>query len=151
LASALPATPLIVVIDELPWLAEQDDLFDGALQTAWDRQLSARPVLLLLLGSDIHMMERLTGYDRPFFGRADNMVLGPLNPAETGHALDLVSADAIDAHLITGGLPGIIRTWTTGTPPMDFLENECIDPASPIFSVPESTLLAEFATPDQAR
>jgi len=39
------------------WLAEQDTVFDGALQTAWDRLLSRRPVLLLLLGSDLHMME----------------------------------------------------------------------------------------------
>ena len=87
LASALPDIPSVVVLDELPWLAEQDALFDGALQTAWDRLLAPRPVLLLLLGSDLHMMERLTAYDRPFYGRADNLVLGPLNPAETGQAL----------------------------------------------------------------
>jgi hypothetical protein len=91
LTTTLPDSPSIVVIDELPWLAEQDELFDGALQTAWDRLLSRRPVLLLLLGSDIHMMERLTAYDRPFFGRADNMVLGPLNPAEAGGALGLAA------------------------------------------------------------
>ena len=89
LASALPDRPSVVVLDEVPWLAEQDDVFDGALQTAWDRLLSQRPVLLLLLGSDLHMMERLTAYDRPFYGRADNLVLGPLNPAETGTALGL--------------------------------------------------------------
>ncbi|HEV2370849.1 MAG TPA: ATP-binding protein, partial [Streptosporangiaceae bacterium] len=100
LAAMLPATsPAILVIDELPWLAEQDDLFDGALQTAWDRLLSARPVMLLLLGSDIHMMERFTSYDRPFFGRADTMVLGPLNPGETAAALGLRADDAVDAHL----------------------------------------------------
>ncbi|MEV8441867.1 hypothetical protein AB0425_31175 [Actinosynnema sp. NPDC051121] len=68
-------------------------------------------MLLVLLSSDLHMMERLTAYDRPFYGRADNLVLGPLNPAETGHAIGLAAADAIDAHLVTGGLPGIIRTW----------------------------------------
>lgn len=151
LATALPSTPVIVVMDEVPWLAEQDDLFDGALQTAWDRLLAARPVLLLLLGSDIHMMERLTAYDRPFFGRADNMVLGPLNPAETGSALGLDAADALDAHLVTGGLPGIIRSWPHATPALAFLEDECADPASPVFSVPESSLMAEFSTPDQAR
>ena len=89
LAAALPPAPSIVVLDELPWLAEQDARFDGALQTGWDRLLATRPVLLLLLGSDLHMMERLTAYDRPFFGRADNLVLGPLNPAET--ALRLLS------------------------------------------------------------
>ena len=44
-------------------------------------------MLLLLLGSDLHMMERLTAYDRPFFSRADNLLLGPLNLAKVGSAL----------------------------------------------------------------
>lgn len=150
LDAALPETPSVVVLDEVPWLAEQDQVFDGALQTAWDRLWSRRPVLLVLLGSDLHMMERLTAYDRPFHGRADNLVLGPLNPAETGRALGLHGADAIDAHLITGGLPGIIRSWPHATPPAEFLRQECEDPAAPLFSVPESSLLAEFPAPDQA-
>lgn len=151
LASALPDIPSVVVLDELPWLAEQDDLFDGALQTAWDRLLSLRPVLLLLLGSDLHMMARLTAYDRPFYGRADNLVLGPLNPAETGDALGLAAADAIDAHLVSGGLPGILRAWPHATPALAFLEQECADPASPLFGVPAASLLAEFPQPDQSR
>ncbi|BAJ30041.1 MULTISPECIES: ATP-binding protein [Kitasatospora] len=151
LAAALPDRPSVVVIDELPWLAEQDGLFDGALQTAWDRLLAKRPVLLLLLGSDLHMMERLTAYDRPFYGRADNLVLGPLNPAETGDALGLAAADAVDAHLLSGGLPGVLRAWPHATPALSFLRQECADPASPLFSVPESSLLAEFPAPDQAR
>ncbi|MET1075372.1 MAG: ATP-binding protein [Umezawaea sp.] len=150
LDAALPDTPSVVVLDEVPWLAEQDEVFDGALQTAWDRLWSRRPVLLVLLGSDLHMMERLTAYDRPFHGRADNLVLGPLNPAETGRALGLRGAHAIDAHLITGGLPGIIRSWPHATPPAEFLRQECEDPAAPLFSVPESSVLAEFPAPDQA-
>jgi AAA+ ATPase superfamily predicted ATPase len=151
LAAALPASPSIVVIDELPWLSEQDTVFDGALQTAWDRLLSGRPVLLLLLGSDLHMMERFTAYDRPFYGRADSFVLGPLNPAEVGSALGLDAADAIDAHLVSGGLPGILRAWPHGTPALDFVRTECADPASPLFGVPEAALMAEFPAPDQAR
>lgn len=151
LASVLPDRPCVVVVDELPWLTEQDDLFDGALQTAWDRLLSRRPVLLLLLGSDLHMMERLTAYDRPFYGRSDTMVLGPLNPAETGRALGLDAADAVDAHLVSGGLPGILRVWPHATPALDFVEDECADPASPLFGVPEAALLAEFPAPDQSR
>nr|WSZ98091.1 AAA family ATPase [Streptomyces sp. NBC_00857] len=151
LATVLPSTPCVVVLDELPWLAEQDPLFDGALQTAWDRLLSQRPVLLLLLGSDLHMMERLTAYDRPFYGRADNLVLGPLNPAETGKILGLDAPDAIDAHLVSGGLPGILRAWPHSMPALDFIEAECADPASPLFGVPESALMAEFPAPDQSR
>lgn len=151
LAAALPNTPAIVVVDELPWLAEQDPVFDGALQTAWDRQLSGRPVLLLLLGSDLHMMERFTAYDRPFYGRARNLVLGPLTPAAIGAALGLDAADTVDARLVTGGFPGILRVWPHGLPALDFLERECADPTSPLFAIPEATLLAEFPAPDQAR
>ncbi|HET7013756.1 MAG TPA: ATP-binding protein [Streptosporangiaceae bacterium] len=151
LAAVLPDSPVVVVLDELPWLAEQDDIFDGALQTAWDRLLSSRPVLLLLLGSDLHMMERLTAYDRPFFGRADNLLLGPLNPAEVGDALSLRPADALDAYLLSGGLPGILRAWPRGVPALEFAESECADPASPLFGVPEAALLAEFPAPDVAR
>jgi AAA+ ATPase superfamily predicted ATPase len=151
LASVLPDSPVVIVLDELPWLAEQDEIFDGALQTAWDRLLSRRPVLLLLLGSDLHMMERLTAYDRPFFGRADNLLLGPLNPAEVGDALSLQAADAIDAYLLSGGLPGILRAWPDGVPALEFAERECADPASPLFGVPEAALLAEFPAPDVTR
>ena len=151
LAAVLPDRPVVVVLDELPWLSEQDELFDGALQTAWDRLLSRRPVLLLLLGSDLHMMERLTAYDRPFYGRADNLLLGALNPAEVGSALDLEAADAIDAQLVSGGLPGILRAWPDGVPAVRFIEAECDDPASPLFSVPETALLAEFPAPDMTR
>jgi uncharacterized protein len=151
LAAVLPDSPVVIVLDELPWLAEQDEIFDGALQTAWDRLMSRRPVLLLLLGSDLHMMERLTAYDRPFFGRADNLLLGPLNPAEVGEALSLQAADAIDASLLSGGLPGILRAWPNGLPALEFAERECADPASPLFGVPESALLAEFPAPDITR
>ncbi len=151
LAAALPDSPTIVVLDELPWLVEQDEIFDGALQTAWDRLLARRPVLLLLLGSDLRMMQRLTAYDRPFYGRADNVVLGPLNPAETGAALGLDDADAVDAHLVSGGLPGILRAWPDGMPALAFLERECADAYSPVFGVPESALLAEFPDPDKSR
>ncbi|MFC3573564.1 ATP-binding protein [Streptomyces yaanensis] len=151
LAAVLPDSPSIVVLDELPWLSEQDLVFDGALQTAWDRLLARRPVLLLLLGSDLHMMERFTAYDRPFYGRADSLVLGPLNPAEVGNALGLDGADAIDAHLVSGGLPGVLRAWPHGTPALDFIKAECADPASPLFGVPAAALLAEFPAPDQAR
>jgi hypothetical protein len=151
LAAMLPDRPSIVVLDELPWLAEQDAVFVDALQTAWNRLLAKCPVLLLLLGSDLHMMERLTAYDRPFCGRADSLILGPLNPAETGDALGLRDVDALDAHLVSGGLPGILRAWPHAVPALPFLEQECADPASALFSVPELSLLAEFSVSDQAR
>lgn len=83
--------------------------------------------------------------------RADNLLLGPLNPAEVGDALSLDAADAIDACLLSGGLPGILRAWPEGVPALEFAERECEDPASPLFGVPEASLLAEFPAPDTTR
>jgi hypothetical protein len=88
---------------------------------------------------------------QPFYGRADNLVLGPLNVAETGQPLGLEAADAIDGQLVSGGLPGIVNTWPHGTPALRFIERECEDPASSLFSVPESVLLSELPSPDLAR
>jgi hypothetical protein len=68
-----------------------------------------------------------------------------------GGALSLSAADAIDAHLLSGGLPGILRAWPDGQPALEFAERECADPASPLFGVPEAALLAEFPAPDVTR
>jgi hypothetical protein len=152
LAAALPDAPSVVVLDEFPWLGEQDAVFDGALQATWDRLLSQRPVLLLLVGSDPPAMDRLTaGSEGPLRGHADSLVLGPLNPAEVGAALSLGAADAIDAHLVSGGLPGIVRAWPAGRPALEFTQGQCADPASPLFCVPETALMAQFPVPDTTR
>ena len=67
LATALPAdTPSVVVLDEMPYLVREDPSFEGALQKAFDRTLSKLPVLLILIGSDIAMMEQLNTYGRPY-------------------------------------------------------------------------------------
>lgn len=75
IASAAPEhLPSIIVLDEVPWLVEQDSEFEGALQTIWDRHVARKPVLLLLIGSDVSMMESLQTYGRPFHGRATRKI-----------------------------------------------------------------------------
>jgi uncharacterized protein len=68
-----------------------------------------------------------------------------------GVALGLDAAEAIDAYLMSGGLPGILRAWPDGTAALAFAGEECEDPASPLFGVPEAALLAEFPAPDITR
>ena len=64
-AAALPDGPAIVVLDEFPWLLERDPGLEGTLQKLWDTVFEARPVLLVLIGSDRSMMEALSAHDRP--------------------------------------------------------------------------------------
>ncbi|WP_103529371.1 ATP-binding protein, partial [Streptomyces sp. SM12] len=150
LALALPDdSPSVAVIDEVPWLVEQDAEFEGALQTVWDRHLSAKPVLLLLVGSDMAVMEALRSHGRPFFGRAARMTVEPLHLADVREMTGLDAAEAVDAQLITGGFPEIVRSWRPGTSRTDFLRESFTDPLSPLLVAGELSLLGEF--PDSSR
>ncbi|NEE04327.1 ATP-binding protein [Phytoactinopolyspora halotolerans] len=152
LALVLPDDqPTVVVIDELPYLIDQVDAFEGILQKAWDRELSRKPVLLILVGSDLGMMEALNQYDRPFHQRGREMVVGPLNPADVARMLELDAADAFDATLVTGGLPLICAEWERGATPWDYLESALSNPLSALLVSAERVLAAEFPPSLQAR
>ncbi|MFE7710093.1 ATP-binding protein [Streptomyces sp. NPDC057486] len=149
LAEILPEdTPSVVVIDEVPYLMDRVDAFEGMLQRTWDRLLSRKPVFLLLIGSDLSMMEALSSYDRPFHQRGRDMVLGPLTPADIAEMLDLDAATAFDATLITGGLPLLCREWLPGASMWEFLTTSLENPTSALLVSAERSLAAEF--PPQA-
>jgi AAA+ ATPase superfamily predicted ATPase len=139
----------VVVLDEVPYLMDEQGAFESVLQRAWDRELSRKPVLLLLIGSDLSMMEALTSYGRPFHQRAAEMPVGPLNPADVAAMTGLAAADSFDATLVTGGLPVICARWQNGEDVWSFLTRELADPFSPLIASAQLSLAAEF--PDQAQ
>ena len=152
LALAVPDdVPSIAVIDEVPWLVEQDREFEGALQTVWDRHLSSKPLLLLLVGSDLSVMEALQSYGRPFFGRAAKVTVQPLNLADIQAMTELDAAAAVDAQLITGGFPEIVQSWRPGMTRTDFLEASVANPLSPLLVAGELSLLGEFPATAHSR
>lgn len=152
LASALPDRPAIVVLDELPWLVEGDPSVEGLLQTVWDRLMEAKPVLFVLVGSDISMMEGLTSYERPLFGRANEMVVEPFTVADTAVAIGADSpATALDAQLLTGGYPRLCLEWRGAASASDFLRLQMVDEASRLVALGREILAAEFPADLQAR
>lgn len=74
------------MLDEFPWAVETDDTLEGVLQNAWDRTLERLPILVILVGSDMAMMARLTEHDRPLYGRAIERTIEPLSPAGVAEA-----------------------------------------------------------------
>jgi AAA+ ATPase superfamily predicted ATPase len=149
LAGVLPDDqPSIVVLDELPYLMDSEGAFESVLQRSWDRELSRKPVLLILVGSDLSMMEALSSYGRPFHQRGTQLVVEPLNPADIAMMAGLPAAVAFDAALITGGLPIICARWREGEDARSFLARELASPVSPLVVSAQLSLAAEF--PDQA-
>ncbi|WP_280305535.1 ATP-binding protein [Nocardia neocaledoniensis] len=152
LASVLPDdVPSVVVLDELPYLMDESGAFESVLQRAWDRELCRKPVLLILIGSDLAMMQALTAYGRPFHQRGSEMRLGPLNPADVAAMTGLEAAAAFDATLITGGLPIICARWRAGEDMCAFLARELADPVSPLIVSAQLSLAAEFPEQTLAR
>jgi AAA+ ATPase superfamily predicted ATPase len=152
IAQALPDDrPSVVVIDEIPYLMAGVDAFEGTLQRDWDRTLSRKPVLLLLIGSDLSMMEALSSYDRPFHQRGREMVIGPLSPPEVQQMLGLDAPTAFDAALVTGGLPLVCAEWRAGAGLWEFLEQSLSNPISALLVSAERSLAAEFPSQAMAR
>lgn len=150
-AAALPEErPTVVVLDEVPYLIDQVPAFEGILQRTWDRELSRKPVLLILIGSDLAMMEALNAYDRPFHQRGREMVIGPLTPAAIGDMLSLEPAEAFDAALLTGGLPLICAEWGRSRSVWEFLDTAVANPLSALMVSAERTMAAEFPSATQA-
>ncbi len=152
LASAVPDDrPSVVIIDEMPYLIDKDPGFEGSLQKAFDRELSRKPMLLLCIGSDLAMMEALNEYGRPFHQRASEMVVPPLNPADTAEMLDLPAAEAFDAFLVSGGLPLVLDEWPRAATAAEYLADAVTDPTSALLISGERALAAEFPQDAQAR
>ncbi len=149
---ALDGEPAIVVLDEFPWATETDDSLEAVLQHAWDGTLEHLPVLLILVGSDLTMMERLTEHDRPLFGRAHELVVAALNPAETAEALGARDpVDILDVYLTTGGYPRLLVEARRHPNARSFVVAQLADDHSPLSITGQRMLDAEFRDAEQAR
>jgi uncharacterized protein len=136
--------PVILVIDEFPYLAAEEPGIEAILQKVWDRQWQEHPILILLIGSDEAMMRALTEQGRPLYDRLREMVVRPLNPAAVGDLLGLDAADSLDAHLVIGGFPVLAAEWGAGRSLEDYLGEALTDPTSFLVVSGERSLAAEF-------
>ncbi len=144
-------TPTIVVIDEFPYLVETDQTIEATFQKNWDRRLSAKPILLILIGSDLAMMEALNTHGRALFQRGIDIIVPPLSPTETAKFVGSASpADSFDAHILTGGLPLICDEWPRGNSLWQYLEDALRHPTSALIVSAERVLRAEFPSDTHA-
>lgn len=149
---AIDGQPAVVVLDEFPWAVETDDTLEGTLQNLWDRTLEQLPVLLVIVGSDMAMMERLTEHDRPLYGRAREMVVTPLSPAEVAAAVGgRDPVDVIDVYLATGGYPRLVSAAAEHRDAATFVREQLGDDTSPLMVTGQRVLSSEFRDAESVR
>lgn len=144
--------PVILVLDELPYLTQHDPGFAADLQKAWDRHLERVPVLLICVGSDVRMMEELVQERAPLYGRPTlERALQPLPLPAVAAITGAASADAaIDRYLTVGGFPQLAARWPTGATLHRFLDEALVD-EHPFVTTALRIMSSEFSESLSAR
>jgi uncharacterized protein len=100
--------PFLLVLDEIPYLLESVRGFGTILQKQWDHELKATRIKLVLCGSYISAMTRLTAADQPLHGRrTGRLQFAPFNYRDAAAFVPNYSpADRLISYAAFGGLPG---------------------------------------------
>lgn len=100
--------PLMIVLDEFPYLAEADPSLPSVIQAWWDHEAGASRCKLILSGSYISAMRRLTEADQPLYGRRTaGLNVRPFTYREAAEFVpDYSARDRLTTYALFGGLPG---------------------------------------------
>lgn len=142
-------TPLLLVLDEFPYLCESDPALPSTLQARWDHRGNAQ-LSVVLAGSHVGLMEQLVAADAPLFGRADaHLRLAPFSWREAGLLSGGTDPAAwLEAYVTVGGMPRYLQLWD---PRHDALTNltELLDgPGAPLGD--EGTVVLQELSPGSA-
>ena len=100
--------PLIVVLDEFPFMIENIPAASSVVQRFIDLSVSGTDTMLIICGSSISVMRReVEEYERPLYGRFDNrMEIGPMpfSDCMRFHP-ELPKLDQVMLYLTLGGVP----------------------------------------------
>lgn len=114
--------PTMLVLDEVPYLAEGDRTFASVLQQVWDElRVTSTPVqlLLVLTGSAMAtMLSLLAAGTGALFGRVDDELrMRPFTLLEArAHVLTGIGAEnVLEAYAATGGYPRHLLSWDQET------------------------------------
>ena len=103
--------PLIFAVDEYPYLVETDSATGSVFQKGWDEYLKEVPVLLVLSGSSIAMMEdEALSYKAPLYGRRSGQVL--VQPMDFSQSQQFFKGlgfeEFLSIYTLVGGMPAYL-------------------------------------------
>ena len=105
--------PLVVVLDEVPYLARSTPGFASVVQAVWDHLAPGTRLLLVLTGSAVGTVESMLGAHGALHGRPTlPMRLDPLDPwAARVFLPGLEPAAFLEAYAACGGYPLHLQAW----------------------------------------
>jgi uncharacterized protein len=147
LAQRAAAAPVLLCLDEFPFLADAAPALPSLIQRLWDHDAQGTRLKLVLSGSFVTAMRALEGADQPLYGRRTaKLFFQPFDlPAATRFVPRWSPIDQLTAYATFGHLPGhlarIDATRTVG----ENVAASMLDPAGPLVDDAEHALDAFLA------
>jgi len=139
----------ILILDELPYIADADPATLSSLQNAWDQHFQKSEIAIILCGSHVRVMETLMSRQSPLFGRMTaQWHLEPLPFFSLSEFFPTWDADArVAGYAILGGIPAYLN-WLD--PDLDLISNirqVILNPGSMFLAEPAFLLYDEVREP----
>lgn len=112
-AASAREEPLVVVLDEVPYLARSTPGFASVVQAVWDHLPRGARLMLVLTGSAVGVVETMLGPEGALRGRPTlRLRLDPVDMTRAAAFLpDLDPAALIEAYAACGGYPLHLLAW----------------------------------------
>lgn len=151
LLEALGDEDAIVVIDEFPFLIEEDDSLPSRIQRVWDMHLQDTEMTLILVGSSISVMEdKVLSGGAPLYGRRTATIdLGPLSITGARRFFpDYDPETTVKAWAIYGGTPYYLQTIDATQSLGTNVQQSLLSERGLLYSEPEFLLRTELRQPN---
>ena len=150
LATLSHTEPLVVVVDEFPYMVEANAALPSILQKVWDEVLRHSQLCLILCGSSIGMMEKHTlDYGSPLYGRRSGQLL--LQPLDFAAARQFVprytSIEQVETYAVFGGLPAYLAQISPQQSLADNVISHILNPNRFLYEEPLFLLRTELREP----
>ncbi|MDR3199968.1 MAG: ATP-binding protein [Spirochaetales bacterium] len=146
----LAKEPLILVIDEYPYLAQAERSISSILQHYCDQFFKQRPVMIILCGSSMSFMEnQVLGYQSPLYGRRTAQMkiasLGFVSAAAFVPRYSLEEKALVFG--ITGGIPKYLELFSDSLSLKENIIRNYLTPAGYLYEEPSNLLKQELREP----
>jgi hypothetical protein len=143
----------ILILDELPYVAEADPSTLTALQNAWDQYFQRSNLTIVLCGSHVRVMESLRSGQSPLFGRMTaQWHLMPLPFSALAEFFpNWTAEERVALYAIVGGVPAYLR-WLDPTLHLEEnIRQIMLDPFNMFLAEPSFLLNDEVREPGNYR
>ncbi|MFQ5830502.1 MAG: ATP-binding protein [Candidatus Methylomirabilia bacterium] len=149
--TAKGADKLALVIDEYPYLVENNRATSSLFQKGWDETLAHLPLHLILCGSSVAMMESETLIQRaPLYGRrTGDLLVRPLDFAGVRQFLPKRWSfeKCVEVYAVLGGMPGYLQQFDLDADLEENIREQILTPGAFLFREVDFLLKEELREP----